>query len=74
MTGKTFAGMYNSAAVITNEAVVAKLCGRRTWTGEWHRGQRCSAAATARRVARQRVHTRRPRLWPVTDMLIGASG
>jgi hypothetical protein len=64
--------MYNSAAVITNEAVVAMLCGRRTCTGEWQRGQRCPAAATARTVARQRVHTRRPRLWPVTDALIDA--
>jgi hypothetical protein len=30
MTGSTLAGMYSSAALITNEAVVAKLCGRRT--------------------------------------------
>lgn len=65
MTGNTLAGMYNSAAVITKEAVVARLCGRRTCTGEWQRGQRCPAAAAARIVARQRVQTRRPRLRPV---------
>ena len=34
MTGNTFAGMYSSAAVMTNDAVVARLRGRRTCTGE----------------------------------------
>jgi hypothetical protein len=68
------AGMYNSAAAITKEAVVARLRGRRTCTGEWQRGQRWLSAAMARTVARQRVHTRRPRLRPVTDSLIAALG
>jgi hypothetical protein len=56
--------------VITKEAVTARLRGRRTCTGEWQRGQRWPAAAMARTVARQRVHTRRPRLRPVTGSLI----
>ena len=67
ITGSKLAGMYSTAAVITNAAVVLRLCGRRTNSCASQRGHSDCFSPIARTVARQRVHTRSPRLRPVAS-------
>ena len=57
--------MYSTAAVITKAAVVLKLCGRRTKSSASQRGHSDRLSPIARTVARQRVHTSKPKLRPV---------